>query len=581
MNTIKQKICVFLMLGFMFALLLSGAISAEGPYYATKDEAILNVPTYIVPKSCFVWKDGPDPAMPWRVIPGYGCAHWVAHEMCLQIDSPWQRWERGEIEPPLPPESWQVCYDGYYIRVQDVIAGRNEVEIKDAKVGDIWTNDDLSHTGIVRQVGDNKVYVEHCSNVEGGVVQNWFSSGKCWQLKHGLDLIFTIDTTGSMWDDIAAVKTSATDIINQIDVNIPDYRIAVVDYKDFPVSPYGGPSDYPYNDALAFSTDKSTIIAAIQGLSASGGADWRESVYSALMHAIDATSLGGWRGEEHAAKIIILMCDAPPHDPEPFTDYTLSDVVTAAENADPVHIYPIQIGGTVEKMQELADQTGGSVFTAENAGEVVDAILDAIEEIKSKPVADANGPYEGFVNIPITFDGTGSYDLDGVIVSYEWDLDDDGEFDDAFGPTPTATWSTSYVGNISLKVTDNDGYIDVDTTTLNLSSLIVSATIDIDPDTLNLKSKGKWITCYIELPDSYDVADIDISTILLNNVVPAEDHPTDIGDYDNDGVYDLMVKFDRQDVIDILEAGDNVEITVAGELIDGTLFEGTDYIRVI
>ncbi|MCK4365671.1 MAG: hypothetical protein KAW45_06445 [Thermoplasmatales archaeon] len=110
---------------------------------------------------------------------------------------------------------------------------------------------------------------------------------------------------------------------------------------------------------------------------------------------------------------------------------------------------------------------------------------------------------------------------------------------------------------------------------------IIPATIDIDPDTLNLNSSGKWITCYIELPDGYDVTDIDISTILLNDVVPAENHPTNIGDHDNDGIPDLMVKFDRQDVIDILEVGESVEIKITGELVDGIRFEGVDYIKVI
>jgi len=109
----------------------------------------------------------------------------------------------------------------------------------------------------------------------------------------------------------------------------------------------------------------------------------------------------------------------------------------------------------------------------------------------------------------------------------------------------------------------------------------ISPMIDIDPDTLNLNSPGKWITCYIELPEGYDVADVDISTILLNDVVPAETHPTSIDDYDEDGIPDLMVKFNRQDVIDIIESGYNVEITVSGELTDETMFKGTDYIKVI
>jgi hypothetical protein len=109
----------------------------------------------------------------------------------------------------------------------------------------------------------------------------------------------------------------------------------------------------------------------------------------------------------------------------------------------------------------------------------------------------------------------------------------------------------------------------------------IEATVDLDPDTLNLNSKGKWITCYIELAEGYDVDDIDVSTIKLNGQVPAESHPTGVGDCDNDGVTDLMVKFDRAAVQKILQAGDEVEITVTGELKDETPFEGSDTIRVI
>ncbi len=110
---------------------------------------------------------------------------------------------------------------------------------------------------------------------------------------------------------------------------------------------------------------------------------------------------------------------------------------------------------------------------------------------------------------------------------------------------------------------------------------VIQAVIDIDPDTLNLNSKGKWITCYIELPGNYDVEDIDVSTIKLNDEVPAESRPTGVGDCDDDGIAELMVKFDISAVQEILEAGDEVEITVTGELNDDTKFEGSDTIRVI
>ena len=110
----------------------------------------------------------------------------------------------------------------------------------------------------------------------------------------------------------------------------------------------------------------------------------------------------------------------------------------------------------------------------------------------------------------------------------------------------------------------------------------IEATVDFDPDTLHLVCDGKIVTVYIELPMGYDAGQIDVSTIVLNGVVPALEKPINVGDHDRDGVPDLMVKFNRSDVQDVLEpGGDEVEVTVSGELTDGTLFEGTDTIRTI
>jgi len=87
------------------------------------------------------------------------------------------------------------------------------------------------------------------------------------------------------------------------------------------------------------------------------------------------------------------------------------------------------------------------------------------------PVADANGPYTGMVGQSITFDGSGSSDPDpgDMIVSYEWDLDNDGQYDDATGVSVQHTWYSVYNGNIGLRVTDSNGGIDSDQ-----SSVIIS-----------------------------------------------------------------------------------------------------------
>jgi len=58
------------------------------------------------------------------------------------------------------------------------------------------------------------------------------------------------------------------------------------------------------------------------------------------------------------------------------------------------------------------------------------------------------------------------------------------------------------------------------------------------------------------------------------------DSPNMIGDYDNDGLPDLMVKFSRKEVQSILQKGESVEIIITGRLLDERLFKGKDTIRV-
>ena len=84
------------------------------------------------------------------------------------------------------------------------------------------------------------------------------------------------------------------------------------------------------------------------------------------------------------------------------------------------------------------------------------------------PTADIGGPYQGVPNEEITLDASSSTDPDGTITSYEWDLNNDGQYDDATGVTTTYTWNTPGEYTIKLKVTDNDGATDTDTTTVTI-----------------------------------------------------------------------------------------------------------------
>jgi parallel beta-helix repeat protein len=99
------------------------------------------------------------------------------------------------------------------------------------------------------------------------------------------------------------------------------------------------------------------------------------------------------------------------------------------------------------------------------------------------------------------------------------------------------------------------------------------AKVRIEPETLNLKSKGVF-TAFITLPEPYDIADINVSTVECEGA-PAVDYSI------IPGKDTLRVKFDREDLREDLPTGDAVTMRVTGEMQTGKIFEGRDTIRVI
>jgi hypothetical protein len=92
-----------------------------------------------------------------------------------------------------------------------------------------------------------------------------------------------------------------------------------------------------------------------------------------------------------------------------------------------------------------------------------------IEKINEPPVAEINGPYDGNVNEEILLDGTSSIDSDGTIISYEWDLDNDGQFDDAAGEQTSWSWSDGGEHPVSLQVTNDDTETNTYPTTMTIT----------------------------------------------------------------------------------------------------------------
>lgn len=196
-----------------------------------------------------------------------------------------------------------------------------------------------------------------------------------------MDVVFCIDVTASMDDDIANVKAAASSIVDKLAAKDPGFRAAVIAYRD-----WDDTEGYEMFRDIRFSSDRAAIVSAINGLTVGGGDDEPEAVLEALMRAIGGKTIGGWR--TNVSKTIILMGDAPPHDPSR-NGLTAASVAKAAFDADPIVIQTIVVGNEGDfstdaetAFADLAQRSGGSMVRAEDAGKVVDAIDRSIDAIK-------------------------------------------------------------------------------------------------------------------------------------------------------------------------------------------------------
>lgn len=114
-----------------------------------------------------------------------------------------------------------------------------------------------------------------------------------------LDIVFVMDTTGSMGSFLETVADSLAGVAFGIAAEFTSVRYAVIDFKDEDETSIITGVDF---------VDLSTAQAALDGLSASGGWDIPENGFGALYQAAKMP----WRDE--AAKAVILVTDAISHE---------------------------------------------------------------------------------------------------------------------------------------------------------------------------------------------------------------------------------------------------------------------------
>ncbi|MGQ4911122.1 MAG: vWA domain-containing protein [Candidatus Thorarchaeota archaeon] len=204
-----------------------------------------------------------------------------------------------------------------------------------------------------------------------------------------LDVAFIVDTTGSMKDDIRAVKDSLFDIVDHITKRTRDLeiRFGIVSYRDHP------PQDRTYVTRVAdFDSRVKRVHKLISSLKPSEGGDTPEAVADGLHDAREKLS---W--EMDAYKVVLLVGDAPPHGRDYNTlsdDYFPDGCPAGHDPVNEVQEFRREFGSTVfifvcgcnplveTSFRKIASSVdGGQYYSLLEARELPEAILRILENV--------------------------------------------------------------------------------------------------------------------------------------------------------------------------------------------------------
>jgi hypothetical protein len=262
---------------------------------------------------------------------------------------------------------------------------------------------------------------------------------------------------------------------------------------------------------------------------------------------------------------------------------TYTDIAVMLGKGNGTFHTAVAYGGAPEGLDQITSISAPTPFQPENPN--------------APPVADISceSP-EVSAGQTVYLDGLGSYDDDGEIVSYLWDFGD-GTRSDGLEAANASGYEAEHVYyeageyTITLTVIDDQGAEGKAEYTVTVSA--VAAGIKISPRVLSLKSRGRWMHAWVNLPEGCDAAQVGVDSI---EVSAGSSPPQPIALANGSGMAVISrkwmarknkfyIKFDRQATIDAVSAAsDQTTIRINGAAFcnDGYAeFGGEDTIRTI
>ena len=187
-----------------------------------------------------------------------------------------------------------------------------------------------------------------------------------------IEVVFVLDTTGSMSGMIQAAKDNIWSIASSMAQAkpTPELAIGLVAFRDR--------GDEYVTKVVDLSTDLDQVYAQLMDFQAGGGGDTPEAVNQALSDAVNRIS---WSQNREAYRTVFLVGDAPP---QQYQDEAGFPQIMKSASARGIVVNTIQAGSaddTRASWQQIASLAGGAYFEVGQSGSAVAVVTPFDESI--------------------------------------------------------------------------------------------------------------------------------------------------------------------------------------------------------